>query len=83
MNPFLLWQVEAHPAPRRAALTRQSQGFDEPPPEVVFVLQRALARGSSTGCNKLLRLAFDKPLLADSVDLRGSWDETTMPRMAV
>ena len=39
--------------------------------------------GSSTGCNQLLRLAFDKPLLADSVDLRGSWDETTMPRMAV
>ena len=31
---FLPWQ-EVHQAPRRAGLTRQSKGFDEPPPQVV------------------------------------------------
>ena len=37
-------------------------------------------RWHSNSIPQLPRLVFDKPLLADSVDLRGSCDETTMPR---
>ncbi|CAL1158897.1 unnamed protein product [Cladocopium goreaui] len=53
---------------------------DEMPEEVHQAPRRAGLTRQSKGFDEL---AFDKPLLADSVDLRGSWDETTMPRSNV